>query len=42
MAPGKQAQRRPDRRRPGHLEAIRTLLQMAQTVLLIVRMLGGW
>lgn len=42
MAAGKQPDRRLDRRRPGHLEAIRTLLQMAQTVLLIVRMLGGW
>ena len=42
MVAGKQSERRPDRRRPGHLEAVRTLLKMAQTVLLIVRMFGGW
>lgn len=41
MAPEKKTGRPPDGRRPGRLEVVRTVLQIAQTVVVMVRLIGG-
>lgn len=40
MEPTKPPDRPPDKRRPGPLELVRTVLQVAQTVIVLTRFMG--